>query len=230
MLGNLGGTLPLAASTYAEKWDQLYYFLFILCVVFFVIVLVPMIYFCIRYRARPGVKADTSFTHSTTLEFVWTVIPTILVLVVFAWGWIVYRDLENPPPNAMTVRVVAKSWNWTFQYDDGQTLTNELYVPAGTPVKLMITSEKADVLHSFYVPNFRLKKDAVPGMWTTTWFQSDKVGQHLVFCAEYCGADHSNMMARLIVLTPEEFKTWKWGAPVNLPPVVGLAHPGAGAQ
>jgi len=221
-MGGLGGTLPIAASDFAMKWDSLYKFLFGVCVFFFVIVIIPMIYFCIKYRERPGNIPDRSFTHNLGLEFTWTVIPTFVVIAVFGWGWYVYREFNNVPPNAQEIRVVAKQWTWTFQYDDGKTLVNELYVPVNKPIRLTITAEKADVLHSFYVPNFRIKKDAVPGMFTTAWFQSDKIGQHLVFCTEYCGADHSNMMAKIIVLSDEDYKKWQWGENVEIPPPVGL--------
>lgn len=228
MFGGLGGTLPIRATDYAGRWDTLYEFLFGVCVFFFFVVIIPMVIFCFKYKARPGVRADQKHTHNTALEFLWTSIPTVIVIVIFVWGWVLYKDLLEPPVNSMEVRVIAKSWNWTFQYDDGRLSPGELVVPVNTPVKLLITSEKKDVLHSFFVPNFRIKKDAVPGMFTMTWFKADKIGQHLVFCTEYCGADHSNMMAKVIVVSPEDFQKWRWGGKIENPPPVGLPFPERG--
>jgi len=222
MTGGLGGTLPIQGTGFAGSWDDLYYFLFWVCVVFFAIVIIPMLVFVIKYRERPGIKPASHISHNIVLEFVWTVIPTIVSIVIFAWGWAVYKESTMVPANAMEIRVIAKSWAWTFQYDDGRTTTNELFVPVNTPIRLTITSEKNDVLHSFYVPNFRIKKDAVPGMFSTLWFNTPIVGQHILFCAEYCGADHSNMTGKVIALKPEDFEKWKWGAAIEMPPPIGL--------
>jgi cytochrome c oxidase subunit 2 len=224
-MGGLGGTLPIDATEYAKQWDNLYYFLMIVCVVFFAIVIIPMVYFAIRYRDKPGAKAATHITHNLKLEFLWTIIPTVIVMVIFVWGWVVYRQLYQIPQNAMEIRVVAKSWNWTFQYDDGRTTTNAMYVPTGQPVKLTITADRNDVLHSFYVPHFRIKKDAVPGMFTYLWFNVPTEGQYVIFCTEYCGAGHSDMLAKVIAVKPEEFEKWKWGAEIPLPKPVGLVGP-----
>ncbi len=221
MSNGLWGTLPIQGTQFAKDWDALYTFLFWVCAFFFVIIVVPAIFFIVKYRERPGIKPASHIEHNSILEFTWTVIPTILALIIFAWGWEVYKKTTQIPPNAMTVRVVAKSWNWSFQYDDGRIVQTDMYVPENTPVRLLITSEKNDVLHSFFVPNFRIKKDAVPGMFTTTWFESGMSGQHLIFCTEYCGASHSNMMGRVVVLSKDEFEKWKWGKDVQLPPPVG---------
>ncbi len=222
MNDNLWGSLPPAASEAAHSWNELYYFLIGICAVFFVIVIVPMVFFAIKYRARPGVKAS-SIAHNTPLEILWTVLPTILVMIIFVWGWVAYEKLETKiPPDAMEVRVTAQSWAWNFQYDDGKTTTNQLFVPVGKAIKLLITSKQTDVLHSFFVPNFRIKKDAVPGMYNKTWFKADIVGQHQIFCAEYCGAGHSAMLAKVIVLDEERWKIWKWGGKIEMPPPVGI--------
>lgn len=222
MKGELGGTLPIPASQLAQSWDNLYLFLFGVCVFFFVLVVAAMVVFIIKYRKQAGRQA-AHITHHTGLEVMWTIIPTFLVLVIFVWGWIVYRDMHlNVPADAMEVKVVAQSWSWTFQYEDGRTLTNELVVPQNKPVKLLITSKLNDVLHSLYIPNLRIKKDAVPGMYTTLWFAANVVGVHQIFCAEYCGTSHSNMLAKLIVLDPEQWEIWKWGGKIQMPPVVGV--------
>jgi len=122
----------------------------------------------------------------------------------------------------MEVTVVARSWAWDFQYEDGRITTNELFVPAGKPVRLRITSNMGDVIHSFFVPNFRLKKDAVPGMYNLAWFESSMVGQHIVFCTEYCGAGHSMMNAKVVVLDEARWQLWRWGKEIELPPWVGF--------
>ncbi|MDB5039025.1 MAG: cytochrome c oxidase subunit 2 [Bacteriovoracaceae bacterium] len=222
MNGILGGSLPVAASELAQTWDTLYVFLYYVCVFFFAIVCAAMIIFAIKYRARPGHKAE-HITHNDALEFIWTAIPTVLVVGIFIWGWVVFRQMYSiVPTDAMEVKVVGQQWSWTFQYDDGRTLTNQLYVPKGKPVKLLITSKINDVLHSFFIPNLRIKRDAVPGMYTTMWFNANVVGQHQIFCTEYCGTGHSEMLAKLIVLDDDQWSLWKYGAKIELPPMIGV--------
>jgi cytochrome c oxidase subunit II len=221
MNGSLGGSLPAASSELAHSWDRLYLFLFGVCIFFFAIVVVSMVVFAIRYRARPGHHAE-HITHNNKLEFIWTAIPTLLVMFIFAWGWMVFSQIYNQAPaGAMEVKVVGQQWAWTFQYEDGRTLTNQLVVPKGKPVKLLLTSKINDVVHSFYIPNLRIKRDAVPGMYTSVWFNADTVGQHQIYCTEYCGTNHSKMLATLVVLDEEQWKLWQWGAKVKLPPFVG---------
>ncbi len=222
MNGELAGSLPIAASEVAQSWDTLYIFLFAICVFFFVIVVAGMIIFSIKYRQRPGHQAS-DISHNTQLEIVWTVIPTILVMVIFVWGWLVYRQMAvDVPTNAMEIKVVAQQWFWTFQYEDGRTLRDQVFVPKGKPVRFLITSRQNDVLHAFFIPNFRVKKDAVPGMYTSVWITPTMVGQHQIFCAEYCGTSHSDMLAKLVVLDEEQWKIWKWGGKIDLPGAVGV--------
>lgn len=222
MSGGLGGSLPIAASEVAHSWDLLYYFLFAICGFFFVLVCGAMIVFAIRYRAKPGIQASY-ITHNDKLEIVWTIIPTILVMIIFVWGWIVYSGMGlNRPTDAMEVKVLAKQWNWTFQYDDGRTMMGEFVVPVNKPVKLVMTSNIKDVLHSFFLPNFRLKKDVVPGMFTSLWIKPTIIGTHQVFCAEYCGTDHSNMLAKMHVVSDEDWQKWRWGGTVAFGPNIGI--------
>jgi cytochrome c oxidase subunit 2 len=228
MKGELAGSLPITASELAGSWDTLYISLVALLTFFFLIVFVSMILFAIKYRARPGHQAE-HITHHDKLEFIWTAVPTVLVVGIFIWGWIVYREMYMKiPADAMEVKVVAQQWQWTFQYEDGRTLTNQLVVPKNKPIKLLMTAKINDVIHSFYVPNLRIKRDAVPGMYTTVWFRANVVGQHQIFCAEYCGADHSNMLAKLVVLEEDQWNLWKWGGKVDFPPPVGLGEMVAG--
>jgi cytochrome c oxidase subunit 2 len=143
-------------------------------------------------------------------------------MAVFVWSWIVYRQMTEPPVGSMEVRVMAQSWSWNFQYDDGRMTQNQLFVPVNQPVKLVMTSKMGDVLHSFFIPNMRVKQDVVPGAYSYIWFKSSIVGQHQIFCTEFCGTGHSAMLAKLIVLSDEDYKLWKWGKEIKLPPVIGL--------
>lgn len=212
--------LPVAATEAARSWDVLYWFLFIVTVGFFLICIIPLVVFIIRYRKRKGVQ-PTFIEHNYLLEVVWTAVPTLILMVIFAWGFIVYNELQDgAPSDSMQIKVVATSaWQWKFQYPDGKILQDELFVPVDTPVRLTITADpgtpgvkySSSMLHSFFVPNFRIKKDAVPGLYDYTWFKADKIGQHIFFCAEYCGTQHSQMYGRIVVLSADDWKLWQWG-------------------
>lgn len=213
MKGGLGGSLPIQASDVAASWDAIYSFLFYISVFFFVLVIGIMVYFAIKYRkGRPGKVKQIS--HNVPLEIAWTVIPTVLLLFIFGWGWVVYRDMITTPPNAMEVRVIGKQWSWSFQYEDGRVTTAEVFVPALKPVKFIMTS--SDVLHSVFIPDFRVKQDVVPGMVTTLWFEGKRPGTHQIYCTEYCGKDHSGMLAKVHVLDAKNWKLFERGKPVQL--------------
>lgn len=211
-------TLPLQGSDIAGKWDNLYNFLLWLSIFFFVVILIAMVYFAVKYRHQSGHKPKY-LTGNMTLEVVWTIIPTILLMIIFGWGYSVYHDMTQAPPDAYEIRVIGKQWLWQFQYDDGRMTTGELYVPLNRPVKLIMTSE--DVIHSFFVPNFRIKQDVVPGMYTSVWFEATVPGKHQVFCAEYCGTAHSGMLAKVIVLEPTQWEAWKQGKQLGAIPEAG---------
>jgi len=217
----LKDSLPLVGSELAERWDQLYAFIFGISLIFFAIVILAIVIFCFLYRARPGHKS-TFIDHHAGLEIVWTLIPTIIVVIFFGWGWLIYDRMITIPKDAFEIRVLAQSWSWTFQYDDGRTLMNKVVVPANKSVKLVMTSRKDDVIHSFFVPNLRIKQDVVPGMYTYLWFNAKVIGQHQVFCAEYCGTQHWNMMAKVIVLDQRDFRRWLRGEEVAFPGPVGV--------
>jgi len=207
--------LPQQGSEYATRFDSLYSFLIWVSIFFFAIVVVGMIVFAIKFRNRPGWKAKNIHGH-TLLEIFWTAVPTVLLLAIFGWGWMLYRDLRAFPTDAMEIKVIGKQWLWQFQYDDGRTLTGEVYVPVGKPVKLTMTSD--DVLHGFFIPDFRLKRDVVPGMHGSIWFEATQEGKHQVYCTAYCGTAHSGMLASLYVLNEKDWNDWKHGKKINVAP------------
>lgn len=199
------GTIPLPGTDVAAQWDNLYSFLVWISIFFFILIVGGMLYFIIKYRYRPGMKSKYITGHHL-LEAIWIVVPTLLLLIIFGWGYSVYRSMTQAPADAYEVRVIGKQWLWTFQYDNGKTTVGEVYVPMNRPVKFLMTSE--DVTHSFFIPNFRIKQDVVPGMYTSVWFMATVPGKHQVFCAEYCGTSHSEMLAKVIVLNDEQWEAW----------------------
>lgn len=198
-------TTPLQGTDIAGQWDSLYNFLVWLSIFFFVLVVGGMIYFLFAYRFHPGKKTQY-ITGNHLLEGVWIGVPTLLLLGIFAWGYSVYHSMTQAPSDAYEIRVIGKQWLWTFQYDDGRATVGEVYVPLNRPVKLIMTSE--DVLHGFFVPNFRIKQDAVPGMYSSIWFTATVPGKHQVFCTEYCGTSHSEMLAKIVALDDEQWDAW----------------------
>jgi cytochrome c oxidase subunit 2 len=165
--------------------------------------------FAIRFRRRSESERPAAILGSVVLEMVWTAVPLAIVLVVFVWAADVFFDIKRVPPDAMEVYVVGKRWMWKAQHLTGQREINELHVPVGKPVRLMLTSE--DVIHSFYVPAFRVKQDAVPGRYSTLWFEATKPGRYHLFCAEYCGTRHWGMIGWVTAMEPTEFQAWLSG-------------------
>lgn len=196
---------PEPTSTGAEQVDQLFYFILIVSCVFFAIIVGVMAWFLIKYRERPGHEVQPSPSHNNALETTWSVIPGLFVGGIFLWGFISYMDMRQPPDDSYEVEVIAKKWSWAFVYPNGH-VDNDLHVPVDRPVKLIMKSD--DVIHSLYIPAFRLKMDLVPGRYSTTWFEADTVGDYILFCAEYCGTQHSKMLARVVVHPSGEFSTW----------------------
>jgi cytochrome c oxidase subunit 2 len=188
-----GFWLPEQASDAASGVDNLFSFIFWISLFFFALIVILMLVFVVRYRRREGVEPEPSPSHNTALEVTWTVIPLLLVMVIFAWGFKVYIDMRTPPANSYEVQVTGQKWKWLFTYPTGH-VDEELHVPVDQPVRLVMTSE--DVIHSFYVPAFRIKQDVVPGRYSKVWFRATKVGTYQIFCAEYCGTGHSDMLAR----------------------------------
>lgn len=206
-------TLPVAATDVAQSWDSLYWFLIYVSFIFFVGIVAAMILFAVKYRKQVYKKPKYIHGH-TGLEVIWTIIPSILLFVMFGWGWSVYHDMIHAPADAMEVRVIGKQWLWQFVYKNGESSVGDLYVPVNRPVKLIMSSE--DVLHAFFIPNFRVKSDVVPGMYTSVWFEAKVPGIHQVFCTEYCGTSHSGMLARVIVLSDDQWKDWVSGKKIDV--------------
>lgn len=205
--------MPTAASTFAEDTDALYFFITALDTVFFVIIMGAMGYFMWKYRRRSKDQKTSSITHSGIVEFLWSAIPTVLLLVIFVWGECDFVKQSVPPTDALDVRVTGQKWYWTVEYPKypGVSLSSSteepaltLMVPKDKPVKLTMTS--TDVIHSFYVPAFRVKRDVVPGRYTQIWFQATRVGEFNLFCTEYCGDLHSQMTGVVKVLEPDNFE------------------------
>ena len=199
---------PSRASTAAGNVDALFIFLLIVSGLMTLLIFTAVVYFAARYRNRKGVLAE-QIEGSTPLELTWSIIPMGVFMVIFAWGAMVYFQGRTPPRDATEVYVVAKQWMWKLEHAEGQREINELHVPVGRDVKLIMTSQ--DVIHSFYVPAFRMKQDVVPGRYTVAWFHATKAGTYHLFCAEYCGTQHSGMIGSIVVQEPAQYEAWMGG-------------------
>jgi len=200
---------PEQASTVAGQVDALYFFLVALSAFFSVLIAAAVVVFAIRFRRGRERQVVPTWEGLLALELTWTIIPFLIVLVIFGWGARLFITLQTPPEDALQVYAVGKQWMWKVQHVEGRREINELHVPVGRPVKLVLTSE--DVIHSFFVPAFRVKQDAVPGRYTSLWFEAEKVGEYHLFCAEYCGSQHSRMIGRVVVMEPAAFQEWLAG-------------------
>jgi len=200
---------PQQASSIAPRVDALYFYLIIVSVFFTLLIGFSILYFAIKYRRRSESELPHGVEGSMKLEIAWSVIPLVIAMSFFFWGASIFFAINRPPNDAIEVSVVGKQWMWKFQHADGQREINELHVPLGRPVKLTMASE--DVIHSFYVPAFRVKRDVLPGRVATTWFEATKTGRYHLFCAEYCGTKHSGMIGWLEVMDPVAFQAWLAG-------------------
>jgi cytochrome c oxidase subunit II len=196
---------PPEASTIAPYADALYFFLVAISLVGLVFVTILIAYFSIRYR-RDKNPVATQIEGSTILEATWTIIPLALFLVVFVWGGLLYFRIYDPPPNAMNIYVVGKQWMWKAEHPGGQHEINALHVPIGQPVQLTMISQ--DVFHSFSIPDFRVKREVIPGRYSTVWFQATDPGTYHIFCTQYCGTLHSGMIGEVTAMTPADYKKW----------------------
>jgi cytochrome c oxidase subunit 2 len=198
----------MIGSEVAKSWNHLYIFLIVASVIFFVLVIGLMVLFSVKYSRKSGAVPEP-IEGNVPLEIFWTAIPTILLLFIFAWGYSLYKEMVTVPYDAMEIHVIGKQWLWQFQYEDGRTTIGDLYVPMNKPIKLVMTSE--DVLHGFFIPDFRIKKDVVPGTYTNIWFEATVAGEHQAYCTEYCGTAHSGMLAKIHALPPDQWDAWKNG-------------------
>ena len=200
---------PDQASTIAKSVDQLYFFLTAVTLFFTGLIFSVIFYFMIKYRRRSPDEHPRAIEGSFPLEVLWTAIPTLIVALIFVWSSTLYFRNAEPPKGSLEIFVTGKQWMWKVEHPEGQREINEMHVPLGRPVKLTMTSE--DVIHDFFVPAFRVKKDVLPGRYTTMWFEATKVGTFHLFCAQYCGAFHAGMIGSIIVQEPDEYERWLAG-------------------
>jgi len=198
--------IPEQASTAAASVDHLYFFLVGVGGFFSVLIFALIFYFAVKYRRRVDGEIPPLIHEPAALEVTWMVIPFILAVIMFLWGAKLYSDQSRPPAAAEEIFVVGKQWMWKLQHMEGNREINELHIPVGRPVKLVMTSE--DVIHDFFVPAFRVKKDVLPGRYTSIWFQPTKTGTYHFFCSQYCGTDHSGMKGWVTVMEPSAYEQW----------------------
>lgn len=202
---------PEAASVGAERLDPLYIFLVVVSVIMTAAIFIGVFAFAMAYRKRSDKYVPPHIHGSTTLEIAWSVAPFLVMLIMFAWGTYLYFDEYTIPAthDAIDIYVVGKQWMWKVQYPEGQREINELHVPVGRKIRLTMASE--DVIHSFFIPAFRIKRDVVPGHYNTMWFEPTKPGRYHLFCAEYCGTEHSGMVGWVTVMKPADYENWLSG-------------------
>jgi cytochrome c oxidase subunit 2 len=200
---------PVSASTMAPRVDALYFFLIGIAGFFSLLIACLIVFYAVKYRRRAPDAIGSRIEGGMVLEITWTVIPLLITMVIFVWGASVFFAMSRPPDDTLNVYVVGKQWMWKFQHLNGQREINELHVPVGRAVKLIMTSE--DVIHDVFIPGFRVKADVIPGRYTQLWFEPTKPGRYHLFCAEYCGTRHSGMIGEVVVMEPDEFQVWLSG-------------------
>ena len=210
--------MPQDAAAGASSVDTLFYAILAISAVCFIGITIAVIVFVAKYRHREGHRAESSSSHNDVLEITWTVLPSIVVVIIFVIGWRSFANMKMAPKHAHEVIVTAQKWSWTFQYPNGH-IDSVLHVPVDEPVRLVMTSD--DVIHSFFVPAFRAKQDVLPKRFTTMWFEATKVGTYQAYCAEYCGQQHSKMLTTVVVHEPggyEKYLEQAAEAMLNMPP------------
>ncbi len=209
--------LPDQASTFASKVDALYFYLCGVTLFFTLLIVSVLIFFVIKYRKRAPFEVPRPIAGSIKLETLWSVIPFMIAMSIFVWGASIFFAQQRAPRDPMQIFVVGKQWMWKFQHTTGQREINELHVPVGRPIKLTMASE--DVIHDLFIPAFRTKADVVPGRYSTLWFQATKPGRYHIFCAEYCGTNHSGMGGWIEVMSQTDFDNWLSGNANQMTPV-----------
>jgi cytochrome c oxidase subunit 2 len=200
---------PLTASTIASRVDALYFFLLAITAFFSLLIAGLIVFYAVKYRRRSPEAVGVRIHGGLMLEVAWTVIPFLITMVIFVWGASVYFAMASPPAETLNVYVVGKQWMWKFQHLDGQREINQLHVPVGRNVKLIMTSE--DVIHDLFFPAFRVKADVIPGRYVNIWFNATRPGRYHLFCAEYCGTRHSGMIGEVVVMEANEYQAWLSG-------------------
>lgn len=198
--------MPPQASTLAEDVDFVFYYIYWVSIAFFVMLMGSMIFFFFRYRQKKTGEKTSAIKGNHLLEIGWATLPGLLLVSFFVLGFRTYIDSSIPPKDSMEVRVTGRKWSWSYDYPASGVSSGTLRVPAGEPIKLVMSS--VDVLHSYYVPDFRIKKDVLPNRYTVVWFEAPEPGEHTVFCTEYCGNGHSRMLSKVEVMEPREFNRW----------------------
>ena len=203
---------PPQASTTSHEVDALFFALTLISLFFMAVIFLPIIFFSVKYRRGSPADRSNPRSGSVWIESGWTIGPIFLSLGLFAWGAVTYFRIERRPANAIEVQVVGKQWMWKLQHAEGKREINELHVPVNSTVATTMTSQ--DVIHSFFVPAFRVKQDVVPGKYTGIWFKPTQTGEYHIFCAQYCGTQHSRMIGRVVVMEPAAYERWlKSGEP-----------------
>lgn len=195
--------MPTQGTEIAKQVDNLYGFLLVTSLIACIILIGGMVYFAFKYKRKTDSDKTAYITHSTALEFLWSFIPLVIFLAVFGWGWYIYHQMRTMPKDALEIHVYGKQWAWEAEYKNGFKVVNDIVVPVNKDVKIILTSN--DVIHSFYIPSFRIKQDAVPGRYTAVWFKADKMGDFHLFCTEFCGTAHSGMIGKVKVVSQEDF-------------------------
>jgi len=201
--------LPDRASTIAGQIDALFFFLVAVSIFFSLVIVIGLVSSAIRYRKGSKVSREGAKNDHLPLELLWSTVPFVIAMVIFGWSAKLFVDMRVPPADAMDVYVVGKQWMWKIQHPQGNREINELHVPVGKPVRLIMTSQ--DVIHSFFIPAFRIKQDVLPGRYSTEWFEATQTGTYHLFCAEYCGTSHSGMIGSVVVMEPADYEQWLAG-------------------
>ena len=200
------GWLPVKATELSKEVDQLTHFLVWISAFSSILVIGGFVYFAFKFRRKSETEKTPHITHNFLLEFLWSFIPFLIFMFVFGWGWWLYHKMRVAPDDALEIHVYGQMWNWDFVYKSGRKSSGVLYVPKDKPVKLIMTSR--DVIHSFYIPSFRIKQDVLPGAYTSLHFTANQTGRFHVFCTEFCGSGHSSMLARVQVMELKEWENW----------------------
>lgn len=207
----LFSVMPLPSSTHANDLDLLYWFLIITCGILFLLVVVPLFLIVVRYRRKTvHQRAESQKDHNFWMESLWTFLPFVYLAILFMWGFLQYLGMYVAPHDALELRVIGQKWQWSVDYPKEEIsvagVGATIAIPINRPVRLVMSSQ--DVIHSFFIPNMRVKQDVVPGRYTTLWFEPNQLGEFPVLCAEYCGDLHSNMLAKVQVMTDDAYKNW----------------------